>query len=118
MKKEPTSIFDIFDKTSKLGRPLVSVSTLATVMTVVVVVAGGLLLASYALNFMNLAFIIKNVFLPSVLTPTDVTLVPSSSPSCVGDFTLTIGSNSIDCLGTSPTKVLCEDGYEGVLFAF
>ena len=110
MKKEQW--YDIFDRSKNAGKSLVRMYTLSSAIATVVTIGIIAIAISYVLITTNLIFTVRNTFLPT----SDVTLVPSSSPSCVGDYTLTVGDSSIDCLGTSPSKVVCANGYEGVLF--
>lgn len=110
MKKEQW--YDIFDRSKNAGKSLVRMHNLASALATIVTIGIIAITISYVLITTNLIFTVRNTFLPT----SDVTLVPSSSPSCVGDYTLTVGDNSIDCLGTSPSKVVCANGYEGVLF--
>lgn len=112
MKKQPESWTDIFNSATKQGRALLNTATFSRAIAVLTVVTATAIAVSYGLTIMNTVFIIQNTFFSSQ----NVSLVPSASPTCAGDYTLTVGENTIDCLGTSPTAILCDNGYEGILF--
>jgi hypothetical protein len=114
MDKQKGSWFDVFSSSTKNGRSLVQTYMLARAVIAIIATLSVLTVISYALGITNMVFTTTNFFAsPSA---SDVVLTPSSSPSCVGDYTLTVGSTSIDCLGTSPTRVVCDNGYDGIIF--